>query len=46
MPENEKIEVNKVEIADVHEAGEELTEAEQGKVAGGGGGPYADFDGS
>jgi hypothetical protein len=38
MPENENIEINKVHIADVREAGEELTEAEQDKVTGGGGG--------
>jgi hypothetical protein len=36
MVENEKIEINKVQIADVHEAESELTQAEQDKVSGGG----------
>ena len=39
MTENEGMNINKVRIADVREAGEELTEAEQDKVTGGGG-PY------
>ena len=42
----EKIEINRVPIADVQDAvSEELTEAEQEKVTGGGG-PYADSAGS
>jgi hypothetical protein len=45
MAENEKLEINKVEIADIH--AEELTEAEQEKVTGGGGGYGQDvYDGS
>jgi hypothetical protein len=35
MAENEKLEIKKVQIADIHP--EELTEAEQEKVTGGGG---------
>jgi hypothetical protein len=38
MAENEKFEINKVRIADVQSgASDELTEAEQEKVTGGGG---------
>jgi hypothetical protein len=39
----EKIEIDKVQIADVQNAGEELTEAEQEKVTGGG--TYGGSDG-
>ncbi|HXS93147.1 MAG TPA: hypothetical protein VN736_01000 [Candidatus Limnocylindrales bacterium] len=38
MAEDEKLEIKKVHIADVSGAGDELTEAEQEKVTGGGGG--------
>lgn len=36
MAENEKIEITKVQINDVHEAESELTQAETEKVSGGG----------
>lgn len=36
MPENDKLEIEKIQIADVHS--DELTETEQEKITGGGGG--------
>ncbi|MCU1237178.1 MAG: hypothetical protein JWP63_5145 [Candidatus Solibacter sp.] len=44
--EKEKIEIEKVQIADVSEIGEELTEAEQEKVTGGGTYGFGNDDGN
>jgi hypothetical protein len=46
MMDNEKLEIERVQIADVRDAGDELTEAEQEKVTGGGNYGGSDSDGS